>query len=463
MLFSFIFGTAHLPILTLLAGCFSFFVFSLILVEFLNIKTPWAILLGLLSFLNPLNVYELWGFMTNHFFMSFFLLSLYFLLKYQKSSRRLHLFFYVIFGFCALLVRQVILVLPLSTAVYYFLEALRTRNFKTDLLKSVFHFVLFVVFYAIYSFVIPLTPRIKEVPLQLHHLSEFDYSYSLIFGTLIVLTACLLPLVINIFEFSKIFSNFSDIKKGFKRVMLVLIFLALTYLSYIALNHFFKPESISWGEFPYFENVVERTGFYPRGVHGTKYYFAGSYDLWKYWGLVSNFIAVTTLLYILSFKLKNNIFGVFIAVYLFLMLVTETYYDRYIAVIIPITILYLISISEGIRIHTKVFLVLFLLFLGFLSYQFSADFILVNKYIWNRSLELVEKEGVDPRFIQGANAWKLVNRNYEREYLYNFSYDSSEVNEDYRNRYSLVETKEISYPLNIFVEPKIYLYKLNNE
>src|SRR3990167_2868636 len=107
---------------------------------------------------------------------------------------------------------------------------------------------------------------------------------------------------------------------------------------------------------------------------------------------------------------------------------------------------------------SSVFIAGFVLFLIFLNYQFAMDFILVNKYVWSRSQELASQ--TEPNLIQGTNAWKMTHRNLAKNYIYNFSYDSLEVNEGYACCYDLVETKEINFPFSIFVEPKIYLYKL---
>ncbi|RJR26593.1 hypothetical protein C4561_04865 [candidate division WWE3 bacterium] len=462
MFFSMFFGISHLPVLTLFMACVVFYIFGIILVEFLNLKFTNAVLAGLLFFLNPLFIYEIWGFMTNHYFLVFFLLSFYFLLKYQRDSTVSYLILYVVLAFFALLIRQVVMALPLSVAIFYTIEFLKNRENRTTIRLAFLNLLVFLAFYAFYKFIFPLTPRMTEVPLQFHHLADFDYSFALIYGTLIVLSAYTLPLIFNILDFGKLRESFNSETKVQILTAFLLFFIASGVL-YSSANKLFKPEEISWGEFPYFENVVERTGFFPRGIHGTKYYFAGSFDLWKYWDIAGKITLVLAVVYILRFKLANNIFSSFIGTYLMAMVVTETYYDRYILLLVPVLILYLISISGEFRRVTKFLLLIFIIFLGFLNYLFSADFLLVNEYVWNRSEELVQQTGAEPSQVLGTNAWKMTFRNRNRDYLYNFSYDNQEVNEDYRNNYTLVETKRIEYPVNIFVEPNIYLYKLNYE
>ncbi|MFC1622014.1 hypothetical protein ACFL13_01335 [Patescibacteria group bacterium] len=87
------------------------------------------------------------------------------------------------------------------------------------------------------------------------------------------------------------------------------------------------------------------------------------------------------------------------------------------------------------------------------------DFISTNKYVWKRSQELVAFDMVAPEQIHGSNAWKLNNKNLSRDYLYNFSYDTPEMNEGFAQHYKLIEIHETKYPLNIFIKPNIYLYE----
>ncbi|PJA87135.1 MAG: hypothetical protein CO141_01025 [Candidatus Moranbacteria bacterium CG_4_9_14_3_um_filter_42_9] len=442
MVFAKFFGVSHLPVLTLLVGCASLYVFLLILVEHLKVDFKWGLVLGALFFFNPLGVYELWGFMTNHYFLLFLLLGFYFFLKFEESRHQKYLVFYLFAIFCGLLVRQVSLVLPLAASVYFF--------FKKDLKLGALNFLAFALMYAFYAYLLPLTPRIIEVPLQFRHYVYFDYVYAVVYGSLLILTAYLLPLMLNCVDF----------KKLLKSPIALLVCLIIGVALFAGLNRIYKPDTISWGEFPYFENILERTGFYPRGVHGTKYYFAGNYDLWRYWDLAAKItLCVVAVLGFHKVIRKNNIFGWFIAVYMVVMIATETFYDRYIYIMIPIAIFFLLSLNGELKKFTKISLVAFVLFLGYLNYLFSADFILVNTYVWGRSQALVNEGNIPPARILGTNAWKLTHGAAGKKYLYIFSYDSAEVNKDFSQNRALVEKKTIDFPLNIFVNPNIYLYE----
>ena len=87
------------------------------------------------------------------------------------------------------------------------------------------------------------------------------------------------------------------------------------------------------------------------------------------------------------------------------------------------------------------------------------DFVLINKYIWNRSQQLVDQEKIGPKLVKGTNAWKLSDYNVERNYLYDFTFDDVSVNKKYGEQYDLIERYRVDFPGSIWVDPYIYLFK----
>ncbi len=87
------------------------------------------------------------------------------------------------------------------------------------------------------------------------------------------------------------------------------------------------------------------------------------------------------------------------------------------------------------------------------------DFVLTNKYVWQKSWEVVEKDTIYPSEVYGSYAWRKTFPNEGGQYRYFFSYDSPEINKEMTVSYKVLEEKEIKIPLNLFVNPKIYLYK----
>lgn len=440
LIFAFIFSVEKLPILTLFISVLCFFVLYLILAKHFSKSIPSSLLLSLLVFFNPLFVYSIWGFMTENYFLLFLLLSIYFYLELVSNQKSGNIILYALFLFLALNVRQVALVFPISAL----LHSVSIKNRKTALIN-----VALIIFSAAYLlFLFPGTAEMTEKSLQFQHLKETPYVYALIYGSFLLVIALFLPLFIPRVE-----------RKNRTKL---LIFLALAVAAYVLLNKYFEPEKLSWGEFPYLENTFERKGFYPRGVLGTKYHFRYMFDLYRHWDSVAKIIfAVFLSAVILKFRKIPILWASFLIIYMGVMTVTETYYDRYLVPVLPIVIFFVLGIF-GYGRKQKFVTLPFLALLFFFNYQFSMDFILVNKYIWNKSEELVIAYEKEPKRIQGTNAWKLKYRNPERNYVFDFTYDNPKVNKPYREWYTLEEVKNIDFPGSLWVSPRVYLYRKVN-
>ncbi|HLD51078.1 hypothetical protein A3K34_01860 [candidate division WWE3 bacterium RIFOXYC1_FULL_40_10] len=437
------FGGDTLPVLSLLFSVGSFYLFTTILSRFLKLTSIDSVMLGMLLFVNPLNVHSFLGFMTEAYFLFLMLLCLYLFLFYLDNPDLRQYVLLVCAIVIAFFSRQVVLFMPLGFAVFGVL----TKKPKTALLS----FATFLGLAVYYKFLFPASPAMQTKAFSPHHLLEFDYSFAIFYGILILLTAFVTPLVVN--------AIIPDNRPNIAKALVLLIFAVLLYFGSAKL---FKPDTVSWGEFPYFENTLERSGFYPRGVFGTKYLFKWNYDLYRYWDLGSKLLVGLLVSSLFVFRRKIlNLYSVLIVTYMLVMIVTQRFFDRYLLELIPLFIMFLLKIKERLRFSYPYRSVIagFTLFLAFYSYQFGMDFVGVNKYIWNKSEEIVEREKIEPSKIQGTNAWKLSYRNYVGDYKYTFSYDSPDVNQGFKDNWTLVEEHQINYPLNIFIEPKIYLYR----
>lgn len=435
--FSTIFSTANLPILTLLVSIINFLLLVGILTYFLNKRLLEAVLYGLIFAFNPLTTYLTLGFMTGTYFVFFMLLSLFCYLFYEKTKFKWVFWITLFISFLGLLVRQVSLMIPLGISIY--------SIYKKRYNDAFVSFITFIVFYMYYSYIFPLTPRILEVPLQYHHLLDFDYVFSTVYGILIILAAFLFPMVLNMISFKMAKEKF-------------FLILAVAAGIYFIINFNFLPQKLAWDEFPYFQNTFERAGLYPRGIAGTKYQFKFNYDLYRYWDITSKVLVSLALSYFVFFRHKMfNIYSVLISVYVFLLLIVETFYDRYIYILIPIVILFIAQQTKKLGNLKLITLISFTSFILFFSYQLSNDFVLGNNYVWERSEQLVN-EGVEPSKIHGTNAWKLTYRNTTRDYDYFFSYDSPGISPEILETYSLIESHIIDFPFSIFINPYIYLY-----
>ncbi len=439
-LFSRIFGIEYLPVLTLIVSAAVFFVLYKILLEHFNLSRFSAVSVSMLVFFNPFFMYSVWGFMTENYFLLFLLLAVMFYLKFLNSGKNIDAVVYGIFLFLALNIRQVAIAFPLSALMYSLIK----KDKKLILLNLLILSVLTVY----YILIFPSTAEMSEKSLQFHHLTDIPYIYALIFGSFVLLTALMIPLILPV-------PGKFDLKK-------VLIFLGLAGGLYFLLNYLFDPSKLAWAEFPFFENTFERKGFYPRGVLGTKYHFKYMYDLYYNWYIVAKIVLSLFLAgLVMRIRKTPGLWGIFIMVYLGVMVLAETFYDRYLVALLPFVVFFALGIN-GFKTLNKLLLLPFVLFLSFYCYQFSMDFILVNKYIWNKSEELVVSYDKEPRRIQGTTAWNLKNLNERRNYTFDFSYDSPIVNENYREHYSIEEIKRIDFQGSLWVNPYVYLYKKIN-
>lgn len=436
-IFSLLFGFKNIPYLTLVLSVTNFCVFVHILRK-LKIDNFLSVLLGLIYFFNPLNIYSSLGFMTEQYFMLFLLIALYLFLKYEETKKAVLLFLTFLVAFIALNQRQIALVIPLSLSIYYF------WNFKTRFKEGLVSFLVFCLFQIYFSYLFPQTPRMKEVPLVLSNFGRTDYTISLIIGSLILLSSFLLPILINI---------------KLKKIQIFFVLL-IAVINFALIYYLFKPMEIGVGEYPYFKNIFQRTGFYPGGISGTKYYFKGWFDLFRYWDLISKIILSCYLAFIVFCRKKIvNFYSIFIVTYLAIMVTTQTFYDRYLLVLVPFVILFAVTLVPEYSKINKSLVIMFIAFLVFLNYQFAMDFLFANKYVWSSSTNLIETQGIAENKVEGTNAWKLLYRNLEKNYEYRYTYDSPKKNPEMVIGYEPIEEHLVNFPGSIWVDPKIYLYK----
>jgi len=440
-LWALLFTPSKIPFLTLLISVFNFYIFWKIL-QNLSFGTEFTrFLLSTLLLTNPIHAYSSIGFMTENYVIFYVLLGVFFYLKNE-------IYLSGFFGMMAFFSKQNALVFLVGFCVFFILskkiKELKIFSFYT--LNSLL----------IYYFIFPRTTEMRDKDFNFLNLTQFDYIFSLTYGIMIYLAFFTLPLLMY-------YIWFKLQKNNIKYLVTVII---LTIFTFFSLNYFFKPGLISWEEFPYFENTFERTGFLPRTIDGTKYQFRFNYDFYYYADLVSKIALSFFLVIFISkfYKFKENInnflnFNLTIMdINFLLMLFVSIFFDRYILLFLPFLILYFVQNIKYTSL-LNIILLPFVIFQTYFSYFLSSDFIYSHNYIWTKSRLLVEANNVPENKIDGTGAW---NRNYKMsnpEYV--FSYDSPKVNKNYQNNYTLLETKDISFKGNLFINPKIYLYKKN--
>ena len=444
-LFSIIFGWKNLPFLTLFISVFNFYIFGKILKDHFNLNIFESIVISLVFFFTPLHIYSSIGFMTENYTMFFMLLAMYFLLQYEKDKKPRSFFMFNVSGILSFFTKQNGIIVNFAYIPYLLFK----KRFKEALVQATNVGGLLCYYFNYF----PRTEEMHDKGFIFENFTEPDYIYSLIYGILLVTVSFLLPFVFN-FVVNIFFEN----RKKIANIVFILISAGVLFFS---LNKYFAPEELAWEEYPYFENTFERTGFFPRSIEGTKYYFKWNYDIFKYWELGSK-ILISFLLPCLLFSRKKviNFYSISIVGYLMLMVLTERFYDRYIIPLVPLGILFLVTFKNKDSNLKYLYLasnIVFVTFIAFISFQMAADFIVTNNYVWGRSETLVEN-GIQAKNIGATMAWGRLYGKSEK-YKFLFTFDSPDTYPEILENYELFEEKHTSFRGSIFVEPKIYLYR----
>jgi len=441
-LWSLVFGLQSLPVLTFIISILNFYIFIKVIELKFSFSKITNVLIGLILYTNFLHVYSSIGFMTDNYLLFFILIAIYWFEKYEKLGKSIYLHISNTFSLLAFFVKQNSLVFLFATFCYFLIN----KRYKQALIQ----FCYLISISLFYYFVFPQTLEMQDKSFSLNKIVHFDEVFSLSYAILILLSFYTLPLLIS--------SVIKFIKENFNFKALLLFILISTSI-YILLNNNFRIGKLSFQEFPYFENVFERTGFFPRTVHGTKYQFRFNYDYFRYSDLISKvLLALFSGLIIFYYKKIINLYSITLFGLFFLMLFVSSFFDRYILFFIPFALIFILKYFSD-NFYSKTLLVLFVIYQAYFSYIFSLDFIQVNSYIWNKSQELVS-ENVSPNNIYSTSAWT---DNFGKNSLkvdYIFSYDSPKVNQQLNGNYRLIEEKRVDFKGNLFINPIIYLYKL---
>jgi len=457
VLFSKGFGVQNIPVLTLMVSISSLFVFNLILINIFRRKILDSLIFTAILFFNPIFVYSMWGFMTENYFLLFFLISLYFYLasyKHFLSGGSKEGFMYLNFGnlfsILGYFVRQTSLLTILATAVFLLIYSLSLqRKHKFVLLKSsAYQFIIFGLIMLYHFFLFPKTPDMLETKLNFSNIFYFRYMFSLFFIAGIYVCFSCLALVL-------IYIKKSSIKSG-KYLLIAFPMVLLSFLFY------FKP-TIQWrSNFYYMQNVLQRRGFFVENLHGNKFSFHYFSNIYSVLDITSKILLIFLVL-ILIRKRKFDFFLVYTVVYITVLSLSPLIFDRYLLPVFVVCILFFAREMEKESILKYRFIVLpFVLALFYYSYNFSVDYILTNRYVWNKALELHNINKIPKGNIVTTIAWDYINGETKTKPVFKFTYDGPQTRQ-YKNnsQYTLLETHKIIYPLSFWINPYVYLYKIN--
>jgi hypothetical protein len=252
---------------------------------------------------------------------------------------------------------------------------------------------------------------------------------------------------------------FPDLKKinlyQKKWLIYVLFVILLTFFNL----YYFK--SIWWvgsNDFG-FKYIFQTKGFFVENIHGLKSVLSiNPFFVIRTLGRIVVAIFISYILFFRKFRDFNNPFSILAILYLCSLFIVEKIYDRYLLPIFPLFILAVTSnYLQNLALSKlrRYFVVGYILLLSFISYNFSADYILTNSYIWEKSKYLVNNLKVSPNSVTATDSWRYLYS--KKSEVYKFSYDNPSI-QNYKDRCDLIDTYEIKYPFQI-MNNTIYLYK----
>jgi hypothetical protein len=241
----------------------------------------------------------------------------------------------------------------------------------------------------------------------------------------------------------------------------------------ILLNKKFEPEEVRFTvrtregetyqenistEFPYLKNVFTRKGFYEDNLPGDKYNFPGYFDLFNFMELLGKIFSIALfVLALINIKKLEKFSLWYLLIFIGVLAVSPRIFDRY---LLPLVFTSILMFLPLMKLNKPAQLTIFaaVIFWLFLGYQFTADMIAVNRYIWSEAENIHQSLGVSRNKISADHSWRQLYPAGSKDRIYHFTYINFGKAERSSN-YELLGRYKISYPLNFYKNSYIFLYK----
>ncbi len=427
--FARVFSLERLPVLTLFVSILNFIIFTLLIYKFYIKRLKESLMIGLLFFFVPINIFSMLGFMTENYFLLFFLTTLFFIESFLSTHKRIYFILINVSAILGFFVRQVSII----SLIAFILYLVVMKRFKYALMETGISAALL----GIYFFLFNLTDTMKDNhAFRFENLLNIRNSFTLAHIFLFYTVCFVLPLIFTIF---------------FKKKKVLLLSTALLIVLFI-----FKTMEM----FP-LSGVMSKSGFFTGDALGIKYQIRVEnyvYALWQRLAEIGIFLSGLILL----FKRKKliNYYLFYIFLYIGVMLVMVNVYDRYAQPLIAAFLIFLALLFDGLRfdkIQTVVFSVGLILMMIY-SYNFGMDFFLLNKRLWDYSNNFSKTQHVNKNDISAGYGWNRVYYNGEDSYKYVFNFQEKDTDTELKCCYTILDTLYIKYPFNFFEDPKVYFY-----
>lgn len=426
------FSIRSLPILTILISVVNVFVFYSILNLISPKKTLLRILVLLFLVINPLYLYSSVGFMTENYVLLFLLLAIYFHLRFQQTQQFRNTVYENISYILGFFVKQYTVFLSFASIIYFAIK----KKWAPFMLSSISTLTILSYYYFLF-------PKNNVLANQSFNV-DLPGLPQLFFNILLYLTFFTLPLNI------------------------ILIFKLKTHrlwtITLCAIILFLNLKLLPLEEFPSLTNVLTRKGLFP-DIDGNKSHWAGYHKFFTYSYYIS--ITISSLLLakiILSAKYiytRSRYLSVAFILYLGLCLILPYFYDRYLLPLLVLWLLILYTVLARRRTQEIGILIaaIWLATYTFFSYLYISDYVIRNIRISDSSTKLVS-EGIPPQAISADRSWNNYYEINPESVKYIYSFDDPTTFDQLPNS-TLYKTISVDFPMNIFTNSKIYLYRAN--
>jgi hypothetical protein len=214
-------------------------------------------------------------------------------------------------------------------------------------------------------------------------------------------------------------------------------------------------------KFPYLGNIFTRKGFYEDNLPGDKYIFYGYFDLFNLFEFLGKILFLTFVVFLIRNVKNLEKFSLFYAAFIIIaLIISPRLFDRYILPLIPLVLLATLPLLPNITIKSKLsvlFVSASIFVWAFLGYQFTADFIIVNRYIWNTANNISARLDVPKNKISADNSWnqQFLSRSKDRKYFFTYSnFGNALKNKEYK----VIAKYKVNFPFNFYKEPYVFLH-----
>lgn len=404
--FANVFPLNKLPVLTLFFGVINFALFSLICNKFFKLDRPKSILVGLILFFNPLHFYSLLGFMTEVYLVAFCLASIYFYLAFLKENRYSQFILANVSWILAFFAKQWGIVF---SAAFLGHQILR-RKWKVG-------FYMLLILLGVLAYYYYFFPRTYEMAEQksFETRNYESLKYILTHGYAYFIYLCVFSLP---FVWQVILQNLRKINHT-RKVLAIIFAVLLSKLVKFA----FDTTNYPWKTFPLFPNIFTEKGFFLSGIEGQAEanIYAPFIGLLDEVGLFS--LALLGLLLLFRKKLKwelLNMESIGLLIGYFLLVGTPFIFDRYILVLIPFSILFLIRLAN-FKINIW-FVCAYLLVQSFISVDYGAEYISRGSLVWHEAERIHQVEKIPREEIIASHAWNKFYKLNTDKAVYWFRY-----------------------------------------